>query len=1275
MTQCFSCLLVVVTSMILSEKLSLASDSQCSKKQCSNVTSNCLLSFPMNFSSHTIVTFCSEYIIYVDMEMSICNTTDVTLKSMDNGHTNLVCNHSAVGFKFVNVTNLHISSITFVGCGLILDIKKLDNTLVLIKAGLLISHCENITIDDVTVRNSPGCGLVLNQTRGMIQIVNSSFEANCKNESVLAVAGGLYIEFVHNNTDHDNETVSTVYSIDNCRFINNWCSVPSFTDGIGSYTKYDGFGRGSGMRLVFNNDAFCNNITISNSEFSNNCALWGGGFHVHYLNSPKNNSILVQRSKFVKNKSIYNGAGIDVGFDVDNTVEFMWNKADFEKCTIEENEAHQYGGGVRMYSSRSNKFIPMYIAFKECTFLNNKALYGPAVDMLPRSVDIYNDGFLSSVSFQNCNFTSNSVTNKSIESSSNTVFKHYESGKGVFSCANFFVYFSGRTVFDLNKGSAMYLLSCKIQFESGSYVNFTNNTGYDGGAIVLYGESVLYVKDNSSIFFINNTAVRRGGAIMYFSNNEHDFVALKSCFIQYLGNLNIDERSVEFRFLDNKAMYGQAIFASTLRSCHRLCIHKQKGNRTVYYSTSISVIFGCIGNFDFSEDTDKEKQISTSGEHVASNSNLTGSIPVIPGRELMLEFNMTDEFSHTTYDTFHVSIKNFPGGNVSIDPAYAYVSERKVVKLYGKPGGSAELILTNTEFQPIVVAAYIEMKHCPPGFVLGEGNGTHRCVCSADTQNKTYTGITRCGSQTRRAYLRSGYYAGYNDSNGIEEEFITGQCPRDFCQYKLKSSYLMNEFRLPENNSALQLDLLVCGQERTGKICGKCRPNHSVFFHSSSYRCKGNDQTCKLGVLFYFISEWLPVTFLFLIVIFYDVQFTSGSLNSLLFYFQMIDALVIDAKGIVQPHIAVMSIMKANQVIYGIFNLDFFTLDELSYCLWSTASTLDILAFKYVTITYSLILIIITVVLMKFCNPSKIKKVFRCSKEQFSVKTSIIHGLVAFLVICYAQNTKVSLSILTPGHIHWIGPPKDHNISTVAYYEGDVLFMHAQHLKYAIPAIFFLIIFTIIPPLLLMVYPLCYKILTLLRLGETSFTHCLCMVIPLEKLKPLFDSFQGSFKDKYRFFAGLFFIYRLSALLLYAVTDSVSLFYTLLEIQLVVTLILHAVIQPYKLHSHNMIDIILLGLLALINAMTMYNYQKAYRGHRSFQHEINTVTSCQLFLSFIPSIGLAIYGMKKITEKGRYYYNFLMKKEEETSDCELTDTLTIIDIRERNYSESGYHRF
>lgn len=35
----------------------------------------------------------------------------------------------------------------------------------------------------------------------------------------------------------------------------------------------------------------------------------------------------------------------------------------------------------------------------------------------------------------------------------------------------------------------------------------------------------------------------------------------------------------------------------------------------------------------------------------------------------------------------------------------------------------------------------------------------------------------------------------------------------------------------------------------------------------------------------------------------------------------------------------------------------------------------------------------------------------------------------------------------------------------------------------------------------------------------------------------------------------------------------------------------------------------------------------------------------------------------------------MWKKINETADCGLADTLTMVDIRERSYSGSGYHRF
>lgn len=268
------------------------------------------------------------------------------------------------------------------------------------------------------------------------------------------------------------------------------------------------------------------NIVIKSSLFSHNEALWGGGLRVHYLNSPQNNSIVVQNSQFINNSCFYNGGGIDLGFAAYYTQRQMgtWNEVRFQTCLVRENKAGQYGGGVRIFSSR-NEFKAMRMIFSNCSLEDNEALYGPAIDMLPRSVDVFNDGYLSSISFNDCTFTSNRVIRSLVGNAAYHTFKHYESGKGVFACADFSLNFSGTTVFNQNNGSAMHLSSCRVQFQCESHVEFTDNTGYDGGAIVLFGASVLYVMDNSTFLFISNRAVRRGGAIMYFSSNEHDFIS------------------------------------------------------------------------------------------------------------------------------------------------------------------------------------------------------------------------------------------------------------------------------------------------------------------------------------------------------------------------------------------------------------------------------------------------------------------------------------------------------------------------------------------------------------------------------------------------------------------------------------------------------------------------------------------------------------------------------------------------------------------------------
>ncbi len=194
----------------------------------------------------------------------------------------------------------------------------------------------------------------------------------------------------------------------------------------------------------------------------------------------------------------------------------------------------------------------------------------------------------------------------------------------------------------------------------------------------------------------------------------------------------------------------------------------------------------------------------------------------------------------------------------------------------------------------------------------------------------------------------------------------------------------------------------------------------------------------------------------------------------------------------------------------------------------------------------------------------KLSRRFNVDKSKFS--KSIIHGLSSLLVLCYSQCTKVSLLLLAPTYLHG---------SNRVWYQGEFKYLEGPHLSYALPAFYLLVVITILPPVLLLSYPLCYRVLAFFRIQESKFSRVLCKVIPLEKYKPFLDSFQGTFRDECRYFAGLYFLYRLLILLSFALWDNLLSFYVLNEILFVLMLSLHTWVGPYKNKWHNRLDIIM----------------------------------------------------------------------------------------------------
>ena len=129
-----------------------------------------------------------------------------------------------------------------------------------------------------------------------------------------------------------------------------------------------------------------------------------------------------------------------------------------------------------------------------------------------------------------------------------------------------------------------------------------------------------------------------------------------------------------------------------------------------------------------------------------------------------------------------------------------------------------------------------------------------------------------------------------------------------------------------------------------GTLCGSCRPNYTVHYHSPDFLCKPVDKSlCKLGWFFYILSELVPVTAVFITVLILNISFTSGAVNGFILFCQLIDSLDVDATGIITltfPQAIGRTITyptQVYQVIYGFFNLDFFNSEPLSFYLWNGA--------------------------------------------------------------------------------------------------------------------------------------------------------------------------------------------------------------------------------------------------------------------------------------------------------------------------------------------------
>ncbi len=517
---------------------------------------------------------------------------------------------------------------------------------------------------------------------------------------------------------------------------------------------------------------------------------------------------------------------------------------------------------------------------------------------------------------------------------------------------------------------------------------------------------------------------------------------------------------------------------------------------------------------------------------------------------------------------------------------------------------------------------------CSPGLVWNEKSMKCSCV------NNKYEGMITC-KDNETALLKPNSWIGC-----INGSVVACTCPKSFCSKNQTDPRL-----LPKNWT--DLDKVICGKyNRTGILCGECSNGSIMVINSFSYDCVADHSCDKINFLAYIAAVYVPLTVFFTIIVFFDIHLTSAPANAFILYSQVITSTFdLSADGEIPiSKIAIgnetaTSFLKGYKTPYGIFDLQFFAKFISPACLWSNMNTFDIKMLDYMVAIFPLLMIAIVFICFKInevCQSIYKKKRSQTnsrqqrrqkrniSKHWWNRKKAVLPAFAAFLLLSYNKfvtTTSYFMNMQEPVD-EWGNKFGQSRLYYAGQYKtNDPLYLE----KYLAPVCCFLTVFVIIPPLLLLDWPMRIFELLISKVG------CMWRHYPSDKIHIFLDIFQGCYKNNMRCFAGVYFLFRFVISIVNITAQTWISQFIVQQIACAVMITLLAICRPYNDQNKifNMVDILIFTNLGLINCLTLYLYFQTQSIPQQFHSHQNTLPAfvfyIQYTLIFLPMLYMIIY--------------------------------------------------
>ena len=442
----------------------------------------------------------------------------------------------------------------------------------------------------------------------------------------------------------------------------------------------------------------------------------------------------------------------------------------------------------------------------------------------------------------------------------------------------------------------------------------------------------------------------------------------------------------------------------------------------------------------------------------------------------------------------------------------------------------------------------LNISSCPQGFMYD--SKLNVCKCAIKTDH------TVCSTVLGAVCVSHGYWYGQ-----VGSEYIVARCKYSECRMKNTPC----PPGMQSDSNYFLLNGTQCSNGRGGVLCRVCEKHFVFSFLSIHCIPEENCSSSKaVAILFFGILFQILITIFLVLVVRFKHSLGCGFLYGPMLFLAVVNHIPLDDYSEYTTLSTVVSIITS----VALLNLELF--GRIQWCFFASFPKLYNYSLRVLgPLTVLLVLLGITALARWYPKCSLFEKVrmrilpqsllqrwhasrFRTTYLQLSPLSvlqswlaSPLKAMCILMMLSFWSLADISINILTPTVLE-----TQNNSMFMVSIQPNITFFSSEHLPLAIPAL--LVLLVVIFPLLVVL------------LSAPFLQH----VINLFKIKPFLDEFQSCYKDKYRWYSGVYFVVWIAIVGVQGLPDS------LLYTQTIFFLLLCAqfLIKPYLTKSKQIRD-------------------------------------------------------------------------------------------------------